>query len=232
MSGTKTASGWTVLGEDPPILVRTYAIGPGNSTNCMAVGIGEGRLAVVSAPTDPPDEALAELEGFGTVAAVVATSGFHRSGLPHWKERMPDVPVYAPTRALDKVRAVSPKARDLEELEVTGPAQLLALQGARFGDTWVVAPGRDGLIWYVADTITNMKRLPGPPLGWFMRLVGIQAGFALNRAQLRLFTVDKPGRSAWLRQRLADGAPTMVVPAHGAHADMPDLGARLDRMFA
>lgn len=228
---TKTAAGWTVLGEDPPVLVHTYSIGPGNTTNCMAVGIGDGRLAVVSAPTNPSDALLADLEGFGAVAAVVANNGFHRSGLPHWRARLPDVPIFAPADALARVRKVEPTARDLAELEVSGPARLHALPGTRIGDTWVVAPGARGLVWYVSDTITNMPTLPPPPFGWLMRAIGLRAGFAMNGVQTRVMTVDRPARAEWMRRLLADGAPALVVPAHGAREDAPDLGERLRGMF-
>ena len=155
-----TPSGWQVLDEESALLVRTYSIGPGNTSNCSVARIGDGELVVISPATDPDDAALRELEAFGRVTAIVAPNGFHRAGTPAWAAAFPDAQVHAPERALPRVRKVAPGAQDVAALAERSPdgVDLLTLPSMRYGETWMLVHAASGPVWCVGDTLTNLSR--------------------------------------------------------------------------
>ncbi len=229
----QTPSGWQILDEERALLVRTYSIGPGNTSNCTVARIRPGELVVISPATNPDDAALRELEPFGRVTAIVAPNGFHRSGTPAWAKAFPDAQVLAPARALPRVRAVAPAALDVATTAGTlsDGVALLTLPGMRYGETWMVVQAAAGPVWCVSDTLTNLSAHPFG-MGWIMRLLGIGLGLGLNGAQARFMALDKPAYAQWLRERIAQGSPALLVPAHGALVRRPDLGDRLEELFA
>lgn len=229
---TDTPSGWRVLDADHALLVRTYTIGPGNTSNCTVVRLTGDELVVISPSVQPDDATLRDLEAFGRVAAIVAPNGFHRSGTPHWSAAFPDATVHAPTRALPRVRKVAPQARDLDVLaaRASDGVVLHALPGMRYGETWLTVQTSVGPVWCVSDTLTNLERLP-TGLGWMMRMLGISTGFGLNGAQARFMALDKPAFRRFLRERYAAAAPVQVVPGHGAVVPTEGLADQLGALI-
>src|SRR5438874_5126409 len=112
-------SDWTVLDAERPVLTRSYFFRPGADARMMVVGIGGGRLAVVSPGAGLPVEALRELERYGKVTALVAPNGYHYLGLPLWQRTFLDARTYAPEQA---------RARIAKKLGIEPPRPLSELQ--------------------------------------------------------------------------------------------------------
>ena len=227
-----TPSGWRILDGDRAFLVRTYSIGPGNTSNCLIVRSGAGELLVLSPSARPDDASLAELEEFGRVRAIVAPNGYHRAGIPDWCAAFPEAAVYTPASALPRVRKVASEAQDVAELAAALPdgVRLLTLPSMRSGETWLTVQTGTGLTWCVGDTLTNLDAHPFG-LGWMFRAFGVGVGFGLNRAQRRFMALDRAAHTEFLRERLAEAPPTQIVPAHGALVGPEALEPRLRALF-
>ncbi len=222
---TATPSGWTVLDDDPPLLLRTYSIGPGNETNTLAVGMADGSMTVVSPCTDPTDEILADLQSFGPVSAIVAPNLFHTSAIRAWREAFPDLPVLAASQAVGKLTKkrrvpVAPVA----ELAANLPPDVAFLEApaTKNAETWVVV--KDTL--YCGDAFLNLADVPWFPMGWLLRPMGFGPGFRVNVFRRGYVVQDREAHTAWLEGVLARGS-TRLVPGHGDVVDAPDLSERL-----
>jgi hypothetical protein len=176
------------------------------------------------------------LDARAPVCALVATNAFHTLGLAPWKARFPEAAVFAPQQSMQRVAKVSGIAdiRPLGEASaVTGERVILVdLPYFRTGEVLIKIRTAEGLIWYVADIILNLPRLPPHSLfATLFKLSGSAPGLRLNRIA-PLFTVrDRVALRQWLAAEVRRDKPRWLVPAHG---DLVDLGAtptRLEELF-
>lgn len=231
------ADGWTVLDEDAALLTRVYRFGPNAFARTMVARFKDGELVVMSPPCSPDDAALKALEPFGKVTALVAPNGFHHLGLPEWAKAFPDAKLYAPDKALARVRKKQPDLsplRPLAELgrESTSGVELLDLPFFSIGEAWLKAPSRDGQVWYVSDSCFNLASLP-PALvvRLLFKWTKSAPGFRINRLGNLIFLKDRAGYKSWFAEQLRDEEPAIVVPAHGDVVKAPDLRTTLNSMI-
>lgn len=219
---------WDVYDESLPFAGATY----GKQRVRMAVlGLGDGGLLVVS-PGVPVSEAHWEqLATWGKPRFLLAPNHFHNGGIATWKARFPDARVVAHPRALARLRKQVPGVtfEDLGPLEAALPAgmRLLSPPMAKQGETWVSAKTKDGVAWFVTDSLLNEERIPGGAMGFVMRALGFRTGLITNPFFKRLFLKDKPGYKVWVGAELDRDNPTLFVPSHGAPLRGPDVASRL-----
>ena len=99
---TTTVPGWTTLAEDPPVLIKEYAFGPGRA-NAMAVRLPDRSFMIMSPSADA---SVAETEAFtalGGVSALVENNGSHHMGLAGWRARFPQAVTYAAPDAATRI---------------------------------------------------------------------------------------------------------------------------------
>lgn len=227
MSGI-TAEFWEVLDPSLPLVAARYG---SNRARMVLVGLGDGRLVVVSPGALPSAERWAEVERWGTPAFFLAPNHFHNSGLGAWRERFPGALLVADPRAHARLAKKVPGATiaDLAPLQAALPSSmwLKSPPGATQGETWLSLQSAAGRTWLVCDGLVNEERLPPGAIGLFMRAIGFRPGLMVNPLFKRLFLKDKAVFKAWLLAELSKESPTLLVLAHGAVLSGPELAERM-----
>jgi len=218
---------WEVLDDELPLLGARYGR---VHVRMIAVGLGGGRLLVVS-PAEPLDAAMfEELERHGKPRWLLAPNHFHNAGLVPWRRRYPDVRVAAHPRARPRLMKKFPELGTIEDLdalraELPEGVRLFGPPMAKQGETFVSAKTKHGTAWIVCDAIVNDRKYP-----WWMGLFGFRPGLMTNPFFKRLFLEDKAGYKRWLLEELSKDPPSLLVPCHGQVARGPDLVEQLRRI--
>lgn len=219
---------WEIYDADIPFAGAVY--GP-QRARMAVIGLGGGALLVVSPGAPVSDAQWEQLARWGTPRFLLAPNRYHSAGIRAWKERFPAATVVAHPRAHERLRKKVPgiAIEDLAPLETALPqgVRLFSPPMAKQGETWVSVKTRDGAAWFVTDGIVNQERLPGGPLGLFLRLVGFRTRLMVNPFFKRLFLTDKAAFKAWASAELESDTPALFVPSHGAPLRGSDLRARL-----
>lgn len=232
----KTASGWTVVNAEAPILTFAYSFGAGTA-NALAVGCSGG-IVVVSPPCNAADAVVEELQReFGPVRALVAPNAFHHMGLAAWHARCPDAELYAPAQSIARVQrqsglhGIRPAA---EFGAIAGPRlQLVDMPHYKTGELLVRIDTNRGLVWYVTDIIMNMPSLPGHPLVRLLfKLSGSAPGLRFNNIAPLFMVKNKAALKRWLAAEAGAKPPRWLIPAHGDIADLAADGEATQRLFA
>ena len=224
----RTEAGWQILGE--ALLVRTYSIGPGNTTNSVVCRLADGGLGIISPPSHIDDAALVELADFGVVRAIIAPNAYHTAGLQPWQERFPEAGVYAGEAALKRIRG---KIRTLDiapvtELATAEGVALVQLPRMRNGETFLRARAGSKTVWYGGDVFLNMTGLSGV-MGFFFRTVGMGPGFVVNPINRWFMMRDRAAVSDWAKEALV--GVDVVIPGHGEILEEAGLEARMVEML-
>ena len=231
MSASKS---WLQLSTDPWTATCEYTFGPGSAA-ALAVEV-DGGLLVASPPCQVADEVFDAIAARGPVRALVATNAFHTLGLARWKARFPEAVVFAPQQSVPRVAKVSAVAdiRPLGEAAalIGERVTLVDLPYFKTGEALIKIRTADGLIWYVADLILNLRRLPSHPLfAVLFKLSGSAPGLRLNRIAPLFMVRDRPALRQWLAAEVRWDKPRWLVPAHGDTVDLGATPARLEELF-
>lgn len=237
-----TPAVWTVVEATLPVLVGCYRLNDNVDANAVAVGLGGGKLLLLSPPSPRDGEALHKalaagcpgLPQGGEVIAIATPSKGHTAGIAAAAARWPRAQIYAPADALRVVKRLLPAGRAVEPLSQLASAlpasiSLTLPPHQRLSD--VVGRFRTdaGTVWYVNDLVTNLSRLPDPwPLRTLLGLLGFATGLRPNRFAWRRRIVSDPGAlSAWFARELAMAPPLALVVGHGPPIFDPDALAGL-----
>lgn len=228
---TQVNAGWTVVDERLPLLTYAYTFAPEAHATTLAIGGPEGFI-VLSPPSRPKDECFAELEKHGKVRALVASNGFHHLGLPAWKKRYPDAPVFAPAQSVARVEKHSKiqGIRPVAEAASLLPAgvELVDMPHYRTGEILARIQTEKGLLWYVTDLIFNMLELPKMfPIRQIFKWTNSAPGFKLNRVGTRFMVKDWKALLRWMRAEVEKAPPSLVLPCHGAPLKLDPPGKQL-----
>jgi len=199
----------------------------------VVVGLGNEELLVIS-PGLPLDDAwFARMATWGTPRFLLAPNHFHNAGIAAWAARFPDATVVAHPRAIPRLRkqvkGVTFATLDVLERALPFGMHLLCPPMAKQGEVWLSLLTTAGRAWFVTDSVANERRLPGGPLGLFMRAVGWRTGVIVNPFFKRLFVTDKRAFIAWAREQLAREKPKLFVPAHGGVVSGDDVITEIER---
>jgi hypothetical protein len=228
------SSSWTVVEPSLPALTYTYKFGPGLA-NTLAVK-GDGGMIVVSPPCNPEESTFAELEKQGPVRALVAPNAYHHLGLPAWKARYPDAPIFAPAQSIARVEKQS-KLTGLRPLaEAASLAgdrlELVDMPHYKTGEVLVRWRVDGGWAWYVTDLVFNMPKLPPGPFGWVMRWTRSGPGLRRNALAATFMVKDKRALYAWIAEQAEKTPPSLIVACHGDVVKPGDPTAEMRAAFA
>ena len=231
----RTPNGWNVFDPSLPILTYEYSFGPGTAT-ALAVG-GEGGLIVVSPPCRVGAGVLDDLSRYGAVRALIAPNGFHYMGLAQWCERFPDVPVFAPAQAIERLRRRTGLSgiRPLSEaVSIAGSRiDLVDMPHYKTGEALVRVMSGRGLVWFVTDVVVNLPVLPGHPVAkWLFKLSGSAPGLKFNNLASLVMVQDKKALKRWLAAQIAAAPPAWLIPSHGDVMELAAGREALGRLFA
>lgn len=230
--------GWTILDRDAGVLSYQYAFAPNATANAFTARLADGRLFVVSPPTDLPAEAHAALEAVGEVGAVVANNGFHHLGLRAWKERYPDARVFAPAAAMARIRKKNPEAPELAPLAELAPllgpgVGVHEVEDTKCGEMWAWSAIQGGSAWYLSDILANIPELPTNfALKWLFKLTRSAPGYRVFNLALKFTVKDRRAVLRTLAGAMRAHPPTVVVPAHGPVLGHDGLAEETQQLLA
>jgi hypothetical protein len=227
-------SSWTIVDPSLPALTFTYSFGPGTA-NALALVVNGG-VVVVSPPCTPPENAFTELEAHGPLRALIAPNAFHLMGLRAWRERYPDVPIFAPPQSIarlekqSKLTGIRPLA---EAASLIGDrVQLVDMPHYKTGEALVRWPIEGGWAWYLTDVAMNITvRLPGL-FGVLFRLTKSTPGFRRNAFAGAFMMKNKRSMYAWLGAEAEKTPPRLLVMCHGDHIRPTDPVAEVRAALA
>lgn len=220
--------GWKVIDADAGVLWREYRFsGKALATTLVFRGT-DGGLVVVSPGTGLAAADYDALREFGEVRALVASNTFHHLGQRPWRQHFKDAQSYAPPRAVQaldrKVQGV--KFRSLTELPLPAHVRWEDPPGFKTGEALLSVGTRRGSVWYSGDLLTNITRLPPPPVRWLFTWTGSAPGFRRFLPAIWLLVNDRRAVREWALARLAQDPPAVVVPAHGRPVEGTDVAAQ------
>jgi hypothetical protein len=219
--------GWNLIDADRGILWREYGFS-GNARATTFTFRGTDGMVVVSPARGLGSSEYDVLRDFGPVTALVANNAFHHLGQREWRTHFKDARCYAPARAVEKLdkKTQGLGFRPLSELALPSHARCDDPPGFRSGETIVRVSTAKGPIWFTGDLLTNIAKVPKPPLKWLFTLTGSAPGFKLFRLGVPLLVKDKRAVRTWALDQLGKDPPALIVPAHGKPIEADGLAAQ------
>lgn len=233
-SAKHTSSGWVIIDETIPILTYEYSFGAGTATS-LAVGTGSG-MVVVSPPCGVNAGVFDDLLSFGPVQALIAPNAFHYLGLALWSRHFPRVPIFAPAQSVDRLK----KKTRLSAIRPLSDASLLAgshvtlddLPHCKKGEALVRVSRETGSVWFVADIVTNMHKLPDHPIAKLLfRFTRSAPGLRFNNLAAAVMVRDKRALKRWFSQEIENTPPHLFIPSHGDAVDLKLSAQPLKAVF-
>jgi hypothetical protein len=233
---TTTVPGWSTLAENPLVLVREYAFGPGRA-NAMAVGLPNGKLMIISPPVGVEIAELKALAQHGDVVALLANNGVHHLGLSPARRAFPDAVTYATARAGARIRDKGKDPGQLEPIQALQPllgdaVSVFAVDGDKVGDVLVRVRTEKGVVLYASDFIANVQALPSNFIFRMMfKFTDSGPGLKVFRLFFKFFVADRVAARDFLVKELEANPPAVLVPAHGDVIARSDLAPTLVGML-
>lgn len=208
---------WWVQGSLPNMsLKRTMVV----------VRLADGRLVIHSAIA-LQEQAMKELEAWGTPAFLIVPNAYHRLDAPAYKQRYPGLTVLTPPAGRAKVEEVIAVDGGYDAFPSTDEVRLELLHGVGDAEGAMIVRSSDGVTVVLNDAMFNMDRKRDPLGFFFTTLLGSAPGPRVSRLAKLAFIKDK----AALRrdfERYADRPGlTRVIVAHEKVASGPDARAAL-----
>jgi hypothetical protein len=218
--GATSVPGWTTLAENPLVLVKEYAFGPGRA-NALAVALPNRKMLITSPPAGIPDAELSALAEHGDVVALLANNGTHHMGLAPARRVFPNAVTYATARAGARIRDKAKEPGQLEPIEALQPllgdaVSVLAVDGDKVGDVLVRVRTEQGTLLYVSDFIANMQSLPDNFIfRMIFKLTDSGPGLKVFQIFFKFFVADRAAARDFLVKEIEANPPAVLVPAHG-----------------
>lgn len=231
-----TIDGWTTLAEVPLVLMHEYSFGPGTA-NALAVRLPSGAFLIASAPVDAAESAGRALRAHGEVAALLAVNGAHYLGLKTAREACPNAVSYAHPSARERIAKQAKDAGPLAPLSELTPhlgdaIEVIAVDGCKIGDVLLRVQTERGTLLYTTDFIANVPALPKNPIFRLLfKLTDSGPGLKIFRIFFMFFAANKRAARDCLVREIEAKPPTILVPAHGAVVEQPNLGSTLVSML-
>jgi hypothetical protein len=218
--------GWQIIDESTQLLWHEYEFAKGARAITLVLRGVDG-LVVVSPATGMSDRGFDALAELGEVRALVANNSFHHMGQKAWRARFPNALSYCPKGAIATLNKKSPGCdfRALEELKLPAHVRIDDPPGFKTGDALLSIQTGKGAVWYSSDLLTNIVRLPKPPIKWLFTWTDSAPGFRLFKPATWILIKDKKAVREWALDRLLKDPPSIVVPGHGAPVETGDVTA-------
>lgn len=207
---------WQDLGPGAGVYRHEYDSAGFGPTNSVALLLGQRGLALASAPPAPDEATISALIEIAPLAALIAPSIGHLSGLADWKERFPDIPVYAPDAQVEAVARLTKDTppRPLSTLSHDGGIDILAAPGTRAGGLFYRSERGSRPVIGVDEILLATDAKPRSlvtRLGFL--LTGTRGPLGLNRLYAKMLCNDAPAQARLLLDWMQDDP--ICVPAHG-----------------
>lgn len=194
--------------KTPPIPEQDDGV-PGLSTlrrgtlRCMITDLKDGGVCLYS-PVEKTSAALLETYD---VRILLAPNHYHNKGIAEHVAAFKAADLIASDAARPRLEKVTGcRFGDLADLRQALPERvsLVEPEGLKTGEVWIIVRAEDELVWVVTDAFCGLQDKGDERA---------RAGFLKTFPTYGL--EDKKRFSNWVRQRLSEEAPTMIVPCHG-----------------
>lgn len=229
----KELRGWNLVDERRAVLWREYEFTKGAWATTLVFRGDEGLIAV--SPGRGFDSAdLDVLRDFGDVRALIANNAYHHLGQRPWRQHFPNAESFAAAAVTEKLTQKSKDFgyRPIDQLPLPEGAAAHTLAGCAAGELFFTVQTSLGGLWYSGDLLTNIQRLPKPPLKWFFTWTGSAPGFKLFNPCVWFFVKDKKAAKKHLTEILRKTPPSIIVPAHGPAFEAPDTAKEAEAQIA
>jgi len=134
------------------------------------VRLQDGRAVIYSAIA-LREEAMREVERFGTPAFLIVPNPIHRMDAKIWKQRYPALRVIVPAGARSKVEEIV--SVDATEVDFGDPAvRFLAVPGTQDREGALLVDSPNGTTLILSDLIFDLRNRPGLR-GWLFKSLGM-----------------------------------------------------------
>lgn len=182
------------------------------------VRLSDNRLAIYSAIA-LDDSRMAQLEALGRPTFLIVPSAIHRLDAHPWKERYPDITVFAPENACVKVSEIV--AVDDTQFDLGDPTvRVEHVPGTKRRELSMLVETPTGKTLVINDLIFNLPDMKGIA-GFGLRMLGFGPGHpTMPRLVKRKLVDDEEKVKAQLR-KWADLDLERVLVSHGAPLEHP-----------
>lgn len=207
---------WTVLPHDPfeKLTENLWRVeGRLNAQNrrvMVVARLGDGRLLMHN-PIALEDSLMAELDGWGEVAALLVPNAFHRQDTHIMKERYPKARVYCPRGATRAVARAAPVDGTYDDVPRDADVDARHLEGIAEREGVLRVRSADGTSQVYCDTLLNLPPMGGI-FGWMLHPTG---QLAVPRPTRWVFMKDREALRADLRRLGEEDGLRRVISGHG-----------------
>jgi hypothetical protein len=200
--------------------------GIGLRRNMTAVRLDDGGLLIHNGVA-LDDAGMKQLEAFGAPRYLVVPSKFHRLDAARFKQRYPQLKVYAPRNArasVEQVVRVDGSYEDFpkrDDVRFETPAALGGLEGV------MLVRSPDGTTVVLNDAMFNMNRPKAFMANLITSLLGSAPGPRVSRLAKAAIIKDKRAFRADLERYATIADLARVIVAHEKVASGPDAAAAL-----
>jgi len=208
---------WWVDGSLPKMPLRRVM---------TVVRMQDGGLVVHSAIA-LNEAAMTELEAWGTPRFLIVPNAFHRLDAPAYKERYPQIRVFAPSGSRAKVAEVIRVDSALEVFPGDPSVEVAPLAGIRDAEMAMIVRSKDGTTVVLNDAVFNMDKKKDLLGNLITTAFGSAPGPRVSRLFKLLAVKDAKALRADLERLAALPGLTRLIVAHEKVASGPDAAAAL-----
>lgn len=185
---------------------------------CTVLRLRDGSLCLYSPVLGLDDATLTSLAAHGDVAFLLAPNHYHNKGLAVYAEAFPDAVLVCSEKAqprLEKQTGLS--FAGLHSLATLLPigSDLVEPEGLKTGEVWLTYATAEGAVWVVCDAFKGASGRTGTASP-DIELLGTFPTYGIQ---------DKGIYSTFVKAKLNELPPTVIVPCHGSVVRSENLAA-------
>lgn len=170
----------------------------------------DGRVIVHNAVA-LDDAEMAELDAWGSVAAIVVPNAYHRQDARIWKDRYPNARVYCPRKATGAVAKVVPVDGTLDDVPRDTSVVTRHLEGLGEAEGVIEVRSADGITFVLNDVVMN-----SPPATFPMSVILHPTGRpGVPRIMRWMVVKDTTALRGSLERMAAEDGLRRVIMSHG-----------------
>lgn len=203
MGKSNKISPFKPLGDMPDVYVAHKA-----ALRTTAIVLESGGLCLFSPALGWNDEAVASLDAIGSVTHLVAPNHYHNLGLADAVHTFPEAKLCCSASAAPRLERVTGlRFIDLSEVAFPNDWRVEEPPGLKSGEIWLVRKTQNLTTWIVADCFSGPRDVGGETWCQQPELLSTFPKYGLG---------DKITYLRWLKTRIADDDPKLLIPCHGA----------------
>lgn len=187
---------------------------------CIAVRLKSGELCLYSPVPGLSEAVKASLAAVGEVAFLLAPNFYHHKALEEYQNAYPRAQLCCPSASQTRLEKVTGlRFAGLAALTAALPdaVVLVETQGLKTGEVWFQVTHEDRCAWVITDAFCGPKD-NGEVVAETLDMLTTFPKFGVG---------DKAIYIDWLNGEIDRGAPTLILPCHGAMVEGSDLGVQM-----